>query len=100
MKSFSTFAIAVTLFVLCLIEKESKIRAMEFNKNNKQVADSLNINNPMVVAPFYASLNEKGSALTIEKLQLSALTNTDSTSKTLAPTPFLGKLPLLNTLSF
>lgn len=96
MKSFSTFAIAVTLFVLCLIEKEAKQRDLEVQKSNKYLADSLNINTPAIDAPAYADLQNEERNLSFEKLPSGEIALSDSSVKSLEPTPFLGKLPLLS----
>lgn len=96
MKSFSTFAIAVTLFVLCLIEKEAKQRDLEAQKSNQYLADSLNINTPAIDAPTYAGLQNEVSDPSLEKLSFGEIALSDSSSKSLEPTPFLGKLPLLS----
>lgn len=96
MKSLSTFAIAVTLFVLCLLEKEAKQRDLARQKSNEYLADSLNINTPALDAPAYADLQNEESNFSSEKLPVNEIAISDSAATSLAPTPFLGKLPLLS----
>lgn len=98
MKSFLTTAIAITLFVLCLVEKESKQRDLKAFRTKTYLADSTSGHDPIVTEPVYADLDNGKLELTPEHLQLSELTMMDSTGKVLEPTPFLGKLPLLNRL--
>jgi hypothetical protein len=95
MKSLSTFTIAVTLFVLCLIEKEAKQRDLKAQKSSQYLADSLNINIPEMDAPAYADFQTDKNNFPYDDLPTSQLVVSDSTVKALEPTPFLGKLPLL-----
>ena len=98
MKSFSTFAIAITLFVLCIIEKEAKQRDLEAQRLEKQSSEEAYLANPVFSTPAYADLQNGKYSFNAEKFQLSELTLSSTASNTLEPTPFLGKLPLLNSL--
>jgi len=98
MKSFFTTAIAITLFVLCLVEKESKERDLKAVRTNSYIADSAEIKAPDFSEPAFAELNNGRLEFSSDKFQLTELTISDSAGKSLEPTPFLGKLPLLNKL--
>jgi len=98
MKSFSTFAIAITLFVLCIIEKEAKQRDLEAQRLQRQSSDEAYLVSPTLSSPAYADLQSGNYNFKAEKFQLSELTLSSTASNTLEPTPFLGKLPLLNSL--
>jgi len=98
MKSFSTFAIAVTLFVLCIIEKEAKQRDLEAQRLEKQSSEEAYLANPVFSTPAYADLQNGKYSFNAEKFQLSELTSGNTASSALEPTPFLGKLPLLSSL--
>ncbi|SEJ67198.1 hypothetical protein SAMN04487995_5798 [Dyadobacter koreensis] len=98
MKSFFTSAIAVTLFVLCLVEKESKERDLKAQRTKTYLADSLNSDDMILSEPAYADLDNGQLNISPEQRQFSELALSDSTAKMLEPTPFLGKLPLLNRL--
>lgn len=98
MKSFFTTAIAVTLFVLCLVEKESKQRDLDASRAKTSLTDSINTSDPVNTEPAYADLDNGNLEPSSEGFQLSELTVSDSTNTSFEPTPFLGKLPLLNSL--
>ena len=98
MKSFFTSAIAITLFVLCLVEKESKERDLKAFRAQTYLADSLNSSDPITSEPAFADLDNGNIEFTPKNLQLSELAISDTTGKSFEPTPLLGKLPLLNRL--
>ncbi|MCF2445031.1 hypothetical protein L0657_13775 [Dyadobacter sp. CY345] len=98
MKSFFTTAIAITLFVLCLVEKESKERDLKASRAKTYIADSTKTSDSSNAEPAYAELDNGTLEFSPESFQLSELAVSDSTGKSFEPTPFLGKLPLLNKL--
>lgn len=79
MKSVSTYLIAICLFVLCLLEKESKQQALDAKrlKENKTEVKGLK---SFPSEPSFAENQKSDFKFVPVKFQLSDLGTTDSTS--------------------
>jgi hypothetical protein len=82
MKSLFTTLIAISLFVLCLLEKEAKQQALLAQRLKEEAAVNQNVNNKPSSQLIYAKA-QKNSILPL-RFQLAEFAVSDSTSNSAA----------------